>query len=124
MQRAKSVSESEHTVRQSSAAYPACVHHLFEAQVERSPQATAAEFNSRSLTYRELNAKANQLAHELQRIGVGPEVLVGICLEPSLDMIVGLLAILKAGGAYVPLDPIIRKTVYPTCSRTPGSTSW
>ncbi len=82
-----------------------CIHQLIEAQVERSPDAVAVVFVDQHLTYEELNAKANQLAHHLQALGVGPEVLVGICLERSVDMIVGLLAILKAGGAYVPLDP-------------------
>ena len=82
-----------------------CLHQLFEAQVKRTPEAIAAVFADKSLTYRELNARANQLAHYLQTLGVGPEVLVGICVERSLEMIVGLLGILKAGGAYVPLDP-------------------
>ncbi len=82
-----------------------CVHQLFEAQVERTPDAVAVVFEEQQLTYRELNTKANQLAHYLQASGVGPEVLVGICTERSLEMIVGLLGILKAGGAYVPLDP-------------------
>jgi len=62
-------------------------------------------FEEQKLTYRELNAKANQLAHHLQSLGVGPEGLVGICVERSLEMVVGLLGILKAGGAYMPLDP-------------------
>ena len=82
-----------------------CIHHLFEAQVERTPNAVAVTFEEQQLTYQELNARANQLAHHLQALGVGPEVLVGICMESSLEMIVGLLGILKAGGAYVPLDP-------------------
>jgi len=81
-----------------------CIHQLFEEQVERTPDAIAVVFESQQLTYLELNAKANQLAHYLQELGVGPEVLVGICVERSIDMIVGLLGILKAGGAYVPLD--------------------
>jgi amino acid adenylation domain-containing protein len=87
--------------------YPSevCLHQLFEAQVERSPDAIAVVFEDQQLTYRELNAKANQLAHHLQALGVGSEVLVGICVERSLEMVVGLLGILKAGGAYVPLDP-------------------
>jgi len=80
-------------------------HQLFEAQVEQAPDAVAVVFEEEQLTYRELNARANQLAHYLQALGVGPEVLVGICVERSLDMVVGLLGILKAGGAYVPLDP-------------------
>ncbi|CAG0936139.1 nonribosomal peptide synthetase DhbF [Thermoflexales bacterium] len=82
-----------------------CLHHLFEAQVERTPQATALIFEDQRLTYRDLNQRANQLAHRLQRLGVGPEVLVGICMERSVNLVVGLLAVLKAGGAYVPLDP-------------------
>jgi len=82
-----------------------CIHELFEATVERTPEAVAVVFEGEQLTYRELNARANQLAHYLQTLGVGPEVLVGICVERSLEMIVGLLGILKAGGAYVPLDP-------------------
>ena len=93
------------------AEYPqdACIHQLFEEQVEKSPQAVAVVFEDQQLTYRELNARANQLAHYLQALGVGPEVLVGICVERSLEMIVGLLGILKAGGAYVPLDPAYPK---------------
>ncbi|MBV9385234.1 MAG: amino acid adenylation domain-containing protein, partial [Chroococcidiopsidaceae cyanobacterium CP_BM_ER_R8_30] len=83
----------------------ACIHQLFEAQVQQTPDAVAVVFEDEQLTYRELNARANQLAHYLQALGVGPEVLVGICVERSLLMVVGLLAILKAGGAYVPLDP-------------------
>ena len=82
-----------------------CIHELFEEQVGRSPEAAAIVFETRSLTYAELNARANQLAHYLQLLGVGPETLVGICVEQSLEMVVGLLGILKAGGAYVPLDP-------------------
>ena len=82
-----------------------CIHHLFEEQVERTPDAIATVFETQQLTYRELNAKANQLAHYLQTVGVGPDVLVGICVKPSIEMMVGILAILKAGGAYVPLDP-------------------
>ena len=82
-----------------------CIHEMFEIQVERSPQAIAVVFQNTQLTYQQLNQRANQLAHYLRGLGVGPEVLVGICLERSLEMIVGLLGILKAGGAYVPLDP-------------------
>lgn len=82
-----------------------CIHQLFEEQVERSPDAIALVFEGEQLTYQELNARANQLAHYLQTLGVGAEVLVGICVERSLEMVVGLLGILKAGGAYVPLDP-------------------
>ncbi|MCQ8129233.1 non-ribosomal peptide synthetase, partial [Methylomonas rivi] len=82
-----------------------CIHQLFEAQVEKTPDAIALSFEDNQLTYAELNAKANQLAHYLIERGVGPDVLVGICLERSLEMVIGLLGILKAGGAYVPLDP-------------------
>ena len=87
--------------------YPkdACIHQLFEAQVERNPDAVAVVFESQQLTYQELNRRANQVAHHLHQLGVGPEVLVGICVERSLSMVVGLLGILKAGGAFVPLDP-------------------
>jgi amino acid adenylation domain-containing protein len=86
-----------------------CIHQLFEQQIEITPDAVAVVFDEQHLTYRELNNRANQLAHYLQTLGVKPESLVGICVERSLDMIVGLLAILKAGGAYVPIDP-----TYPT----------
>jgi amino acid adenylation domain-containing protein len=82
-----------------------CIHQLFEATVERTPDAIAVVYENQQLTYKELNAKANQLAHYLRSLGVKPEVLVGICVERSLEMVIGLLAILKAGGAYVPLDP-------------------
>jgi len=86
-----------------------CIHQLFEEQVERTPDGIAVVFEGQKLTYRELNSKANQLANYLQKSGVKPEVLVGICVERSLDMVVGLLGILKAGGAYVPLDPAYPK---------------
>ncbi|MEH2411060.1 amino acid adenylation domain-containing protein [Nostoc sp.] len=86
-----------------------CIHQLFEAQVELTPDAVALVFESEQLTYCELNARTNQLAHHLQLLGVRPEVLVGICVERSLSMVIGLLAILKAGGAYVPLDPTYPK---------------
>jgi amino acid adenylation domain-containing protein len=82
-----------------------CLHHLFEAQVEKTPEATAVVFEDQSLTYAALNARANKLAHHLRALGVGPDVPVGICMERSLEMIVSLFGILKAGGAYVPLDP-------------------
>ena len=82
-----------------------CIHQLFEAQVERTPDAVAVVFENQQLTYKQLNSRANQLAHHLQKLGVKPEVLVGICVERSVEMVVGLLGILKAGGAYVPLDP-------------------
>jgi amino acid adenylation domain-containing protein len=86
-----------------------CIHQLFEEQVAKTPDAVAVVFEEQELTYQQLNERANQLAHYLQTLGVKPEVLVGICVERSLEMVVGLLGILKAGGAYVPLDP-----TYPT----------
>ncbi|MBW4678524.1 MAG: amino acid adenylation domain-containing protein [Microcoleus vaginatus WJT46-NPBG5] len=92
---------------ENEADYPneTCIHHLFENQVQQTPDAVALVFEGKQLTYQELNAKANQLAHYLRSLGVGAEVLVGICVERSLEMVIGLLGILKAGGAYVPLDP-------------------
>ncbi len=82
-----------------------CIHQLFEEQVQRTPDAVAVVFENQQLTYHQLNCRANQLAHYLQSLGVGADVLVGLCVERSLEMVVGLLGILKAGGAYVPLDP-------------------
>ncbi|MDO8043112.1 non-ribosomal peptide synthetase, partial [Janthinobacterium sp. SUN137] len=92
-------------------AYPhgQTLHGLFEEQAQRSPESVALVFGDQSLTYRELNARANGLAHHLIRLGVGLDDRVAICVERSIDMIVGLLGILKSGAAYVPLDP-----VYPT----------
>lgn len=89
------------------AAYPShsCIHQLIEAQVERTPHAAAVVSEGESLTYGELNNRANRLAHYLRDLGVGPDTRVAICLERSLDLMVGLLGVLKAGGAYVPLDP-------------------
>src|SRR5262249_41305729 len=96
-----------------TSAYPDTqpVHRLFEAQVDRLPDQVAVVFpplpggtSSGSLTYRELNRRANHLAPPLQALRPGPDVLVGLFVEPSLDMIIGMLAILKAGGAYLPLD--------------------
>ncbi len=81
-----------------------CIHQLFEEQVKRTPDAVAVVFEQQQLTYWELNSRANQLAHYLRTLGIGSDVLVGICIERSLEMVVGLLGILKAGGAYVPLD--------------------
>src|SRR5262249_54022830 len=78
---------------------------LFAAQVTKTPNATAVVFEDQRLTYGELDAHANQLAHHLRSLGVGPEVVVGLCLERSLEMLIGLIGILKAGGAYLPLDP-------------------
>ncbi len=82
-----------------------CIHQLFEEQVEKTPDAVAVVFEEQELTYRELNCRANQLAHYLQKMGVKPDVLVGISVERSLEMIVGLLGIIKAGSTYVPIDP-------------------
>ncbi|WGV25108.1 non-ribosomal peptide synthetase [Halotia branconii] len=82
-----------------------CIHQLFEEQVQHTPDAVAVEFGNQKLTYHELNCRANQLAHYLRSLGVKPDVLVGLCVERSLEMVVGLLGILKAGGAYLPIDP-------------------
>ena len=82
-----------------------CIHELFETQVEKTPDAIAVTFEDERFSYRELNERANQLAHHLIELGVGTGALVGLCMERSIEMIVGLLAILKAGGAYVPLNP-------------------
>ncbi|MDP9121888.1 MAG: amino acid adenylation domain-containing protein, partial [Acidobacteriota bacterium] len=82
-----------------------CLHELVEAQVERTPEAPAVVFARKTLTYRELNARANRLARHLARLGVGPDVRVGLCLERSAELVVALLATLKAGGAFVPIDP-------------------
>ncbi|UII73718.1 non-ribosomal peptide synthase/polyketide synthase [Pseudomonas sp. HN11] len=95
------------TWNQTAEAYPTerGIHHLIEDQVRATPDAPALVFGTVTLTYAQLDARANQLAHALREKGVGPDALVGICVERSIDMVVGLLAILKAGGAYVPLDP-------------------
>jgi amino acid adenylation domain-containing protein len=82
-----------------------CIHELFEAEVERAPGAVAVSFGERELTYAELNRRANQLANHLRAMGVGAEIPVGLCVERSVEMVVGLLGILKAGGTYIPLDP-------------------
>ena len=96
-----------HAWNQTAEAYPTArgIHHLIEDQVQATPDAPALVFGATTLTYAQLDARANQLAHALREQGVGPDVLVGICVERSIEMVVGLLAILKAGGAYVPLDP-------------------
>ncbi|KAG0195354.1 hypothetical protein BGX28_001594, partial [Mortierella sp. GBA30] len=83
-----------------------CLHNLFEQQVERTPEAIAVVHGDQSMTYAELDTRANSLAHQLIELGVKPDNLVAICVERSLAMIIGILAILKAGGAYVPLDPV------------------
>src|SRR5579864_4189180 len=81
------------------------IHELFETQAAKTPQTTALVFHQSSLTYRELDRRADELARRLRAWGVGPDVLVALFLERSLDMVVGILGVLKAGGAYVPLDP-------------------
>lgn len=83
-----------------------CLHQLVEVVVEQTPDAVAVVFEQESLTYRQLNSRANVLAHYLQALGVGKEGLVGICMKRSLELVVGLSGILKAGGAYVTLDPV------------------
>ncbi|HEX8903983.1 MAG TPA: condensation domain-containing protein, partial [Longimicrobiaceae bacterium] len=83
----------------------ATLHRLFEAQAARTPGAVAVAHEERALTYAELNERANRLAHRLAALGVGPEVLVGLCLERSVEMVIAMLAVLKAGGAWLPLDP-------------------
>ena len=83
----------------------ACLHHLFEAQVQCTPNATAFIHNDQRVSYDELNHRANQLAHHLQQLGVAPENQVGILMDRSVQMIMAVLGVLKAGGAYVPLDP-------------------
>ena len=85
------------------------IHQIFEAEVARAPDHVAVVSGEEQLSYRQLNERANRLAHYLRKLGVGPEVLVGICVERSLEMVVGLLGVLKAGGAYVPLDPAYPK---------------
>jgi amino acid adenylation domain-containing protein len=90
-----------------AAEYPKdkCLHELFAAQAARTPDAVAVVYEDRHLTYGELERRSNQLAHHLRGLGVGPEVIVALCIERSLEMVIGLLGILKAGGAYLPLDP-------------------
>ena len=100
------------TVGRRSQAKLRCVHRWVELQAARVPEAVAVSCPGESLTYGELNARANRLARRLRTLGVGPDVLVGLCLRRSPDMVVGLLAILKSGGAVVPLDP-----AYPPAAR-------
>src|SRR5262249_17227800 len=102
--------ERDVVVRQwnsTAVSYPvdAMLHTMIEAQAARTPDAVAIEFEGQSMTYRELDRRANQLAHRLRALGVGPDVLTAVCLERSLQFIVALYGVLKAGGAYVPLDP-------------------
>src|SRR5262249_55982821 len=80
------------------------LHQWIEDQAERTPTAAALIFKGQSVSYQDVDSRANQLAHYLQKQGVGPDTLVGICVERSLEMVIGLLGILKAGGAYVPID--------------------
>src|SRR5262249_52360499 len=89
------------------AEYPrdSCVQELFEQQVEQSPEAVAVAYGDEPLSYAELNRRANQLAHHLRTLGVGPDERVALCVERGVEMVVGLLGVLKAGGVYVPLDP-------------------
>src|SRR5262249_24335053 len=86
---------------------PPLIHQLIAAQAARQPEAPAVVVEERELSYGELNGRANQLAHRLQAMGVGPEVVVGLCLERSVELLVGMLGILKDGGAYLPLDPAL-----------------
>src|SRR5207253_10306258 len=96
------LSEWNNTAR---ALAPATFPALFAAQAASTRAATALVLADRSLSYGELEARANQLAHHLRAFGVGPEVMVGLCIERSFEMVIGVLGILKAGGAYLPLDP-------------------
>ncbi len=96
---------SKHTTSDFSFPEKKCVHELFESQADRLPNATALVFGDQSMTYGELDKKANQLAHLLQSKGIKPELAVAICVERSLEMMIAILAVLKAGGAYVPIDP-------------------
>ncbi|RYZ40917.1 MAG: amino acid adenylation domain-containing protein [Myxococcaceae bacterium] len=97
-----------------------CLHHPFEAQVERTPDAPALVFQGRVMSYRTLNAEANRLAHHLRSLGVGPGALVGLCLQRSFEMIIGVLGTLKAGAAYVPLDPSYPKARLEFTARDAG----
>ena len=109
---------------ETAAAYPSeqCLHELFAAQAARTPDAVAVVYEDQQLSYGELDRRSNQLAHHLRGLGVGPEVVVGLCVERSLEMVVGLLGILKAGGAYLPLDPSYpRGAARPTCWRMRGA---
>ncbi len=101
----RTVVESWNDTRREYPGADRCVHELIEAQAARTPDAVALVFEDQTLTYRELDRRSNQLAHHLRELGVSPDRAVGICIERSLELLVGLLGILKAGGAYVPLDP-------------------
>jgi acetyl-CoA acetyltransferase family protein len=102
-ERQQLLSEWNHTAQTDSR--DKCIHQLFEQQVETTPDAVAVIFGNESMSYRDLNVRANRLANHLREQGVGPEVRVGLLAERSFDMIAGILAIVKAGGAYVPIDP-------------------
>ena len=95
-----------------------CIHELFEAQVERTPDAVAVVYEDRALSYGELNARANRLAHHLRELGVGPDDRVAICVERSIEMVVGLLAMLKAAAPMCRWTRPIRASGWPTCSTT------
>ena len=97
---------------------------LFAAQAARTPDAIAVMFEDRTLSYAALDAHANRLAHHLRGLGVGPETVVGLLVERSPEMVIGLLGILKAGAAYLPLDPNIRASGWPSCWPTPGRRCW
>jgi len=96
-----------HRLNETQASWPssAGLHELFEQQVERTPDSPAVVFGNESLSYRQLNSRANKLAHHLRSGGIGPDAVVGICIERSFDMVTSVLAALKAGAAYLPLDP-------------------
>lgn len=95
--------------------YSKCIHQLFEAQADRTPDDAAVVFEGEQLTYRELNRRANQVAHYLHRLGVGAEVCVGLCIERSLELAIGLLGILKAGGHTCPWIRHTQKSVSLSC---------
>ncbi len=99
------------TWNQTDRDYPreSTIHEMVSAQANRIPEITAVTFEDQNLTYAELDRRSNQLAHHLQRQGVGVETLVGLYVYRSLDMVIGLLGILKAGGAYIPIDPTFRR---------------
>ena len=103
MSKLKKITESDNTIEK--CILSKTIPELFEEQVKRTPNNIAVQFEGEILTYGELNQKANQFAHYLKKLGVTPETLIAICLECSLEMIIGILGILKAGGGYVPIDP-------------------
>src|SRR6516164_4923113 len=103
------VVESSGTIQTGDRRAACCIHHLFEEQMRQTPDAIAVSFEKRELTYDALNRRANKLASYLRGLGVGPDIVVGICLSRSEQMLVALLGVLKAGGAYTPLDPALPK---------------